>query len=382
MGRLSKLLLAGTLGFVALLASQRASAQSHSVTLNWTPAAPGMGLKGRPIAGYTPMRSTHSGGPYTALTQTLQATTRYIDTTVEAGQTYYYVVTATDTAGAVSAPSNEVMAVIPGGPISISNSFLPGATVGLPYSVELKVSGGTPPYRCTWDGLVAGIRAKSCSLDGTPKTPGSYTFKVTVVDATVPTRTASASFSGIASRLQSPTSFWPDAPKPAHLSGSDSSSVEIGMRFTPRVAGTVTAIRLYRAQDAEGPSIVTLWDASGSSLSMAKAPKGSGWVIARLAKPVPLKPGLVYTVSYHTSRYAWNQDFFTAPLASGPFTAPADAGVFSYGDSGAFPSRAYRSSNYWVDVVFMAGAAPAVRVSTTESSDVAPLGSSPRSSPH
>jgi fibronectin type 3 domain-containing protein len=43
----------------------------------------------------------------------LNATTSYPDTTVQAGQTYYYVATAVDGSGAESTYSNQVQAVIP-----------------------------------------------------------------------------------------------------------------------------------------------------------------------------------------------------------------------------------------------------------------------------
>jgi fibronectin type 3 domain-containing protein len=39
--------------------------------------------------------------------------TAYTDTTVQAGQTYYYVTTAVDSSGNESTYSNEVQAVVP-----------------------------------------------------------------------------------------------------------------------------------------------------------------------------------------------------------------------------------------------------------------------------
>ena len=78
----------------------------HSVGLTWNNNSSG-------IAGYNIYRAGVSGGPYSSLNTALDATTGYTDTTVAAGQTYYYVVTAVDGSGTESAYSNEAAATIP-----------------------------------------------------------------------------------------------------------------------------------------------------------------------------------------------------------------------------------------------------------------------------
>jgi hypothetical protein len=79
---------------------------SHSVTLNWTASA-------STVSGYNVYRSSVSGGPYTKLNSSLVTTTSYIDTTVQPGQTYYYVVTSVGSGGVESAFSTEVSATVP-----------------------------------------------------------------------------------------------------------------------------------------------------------------------------------------------------------------------------------------------------------------------------
>jgi hypothetical protein len=78
----------------------------HTVTLTWTADA-------SPVAGYNVYRSTVSGGPYTRINSALNAATNYVDNSVLSGQTYYYVTTAVNTAGAESAYSNQVTASVP-----------------------------------------------------------------------------------------------------------------------------------------------------------------------------------------------------------------------------------------------------------------------------
>ncbi len=79
---------------------------SHSVTLSWSPST-------SVVVGYNVYRGTQSGGPYTKLTSSPIPTSTYTDSTVQAGQTYFYVVTAVDSNNVESPPSNQVSATIP-----------------------------------------------------------------------------------------------------------------------------------------------------------------------------------------------------------------------------------------------------------------------------
>jgi len=79
----------------------------HSVALSWTAST------SNTVVGYKVYRGTQSGGPYTLITNTPVTGTTFTDTTVVAGQTYFYVVTAVDGGGNESVNSNEVSAVVP-----------------------------------------------------------------------------------------------------------------------------------------------------------------------------------------------------------------------------------------------------------------------------
>jgi hypothetical protein len=78
----------------------------HSVSLTWTAST-------STVVGYNVYRGSVSGGPYTLITSAPVAGTAYTDLTVQAGQTYFYVVTAVDASGNESVFSNEVSATIP-----------------------------------------------------------------------------------------------------------------------------------------------------------------------------------------------------------------------------------------------------------------------------
>jgi len=74
--------------------------------LTWNPST-------SPVAGYRIYRGSQSGGPYSLLNSGLEVQDTYLDLTVQAGASYYYVVTAVDSAGIESAFSNEAEAVVP-----------------------------------------------------------------------------------------------------------------------------------------------------------------------------------------------------------------------------------------------------------------------------
>jgi len=77
----------------------------HSATLTWSP--------GSALLGYNVYRGSVSGGPYTMINTSLNAPANYADFNVQAGQTYFYVVTSVDSGGVESLFSSEVRALIP-----------------------------------------------------------------------------------------------------------------------------------------------------------------------------------------------------------------------------------------------------------------------------
>jgi hypothetical protein len=79
----------------------------HSVLLSWNTS------QSSNLAYYNLYRGIVSGGPYPVVTPVGLATA-YTDSNVQAGETYYYVVTAVDVSGSESAYSNETSATLPG----------------------------------------------------------------------------------------------------------------------------------------------------------------------------------------------------------------------------------------------------------------------------
>jgi hypothetical protein len=80
-----------------------------------------------------------------------------------------------------------------------------------------------------------------------------------------------------------------------------------------------------------------------------------GWQTLLFAEPVAIQPGVTYTVSYHTNvgYYSLTVGGFAEPVTRGPLTVAAEGAVYRYGGGGEAPTTA-STSNYWVDVVFVA----------------------------
>jgi TolB protein len=83
------------------------AAPQHSVTLGWNTSTSG------DVAGYNVYRATSSTGSFTKLNAQLDAAPYDTDSSVQAGATYYYAVTAVSTTGTESTYSNQIQVVVP-----------------------------------------------------------------------------------------------------------------------------------------------------------------------------------------------------------------------------------------------------------------------------
>src|SRR6185437_3523534 len=105
---------------------------------------------------YTVKRGTISGGPYTSLPSVMAGKTILIDTGLSNGTTYYYIVTATNSAGE-SAASSEVNAQ-------------PGPQTGAPGN--LSAQPGNKVVSLTWN---AAVGANSYNIKQSTVSGGPYT---------------------------------------------------------------------------------------------------------------------------------------------------------------------------------------------------------------
>jgi hypothetical protein len=156
-------------------------------------------------------------------------------------------------------------------------------------------------------------------------------------------------------------SLWSETVTPAITAKPDRNAVELGVKFRSEVNGYITGIRFYKGSGNTGTHLGNLWTSTGQLLATATFTNetASGWQQVNFAQPVPITANTVYVASYHTSvgYYAINEGFFAnASIENPPLRFLRDGesggnGVYKYGITG-FPNQTYRSSNYWVDVVF------------------------------
>jgi hypothetical protein len=134
------------------------------------------------------------------------------------------------------------------------------------------------------------------------------------------------------------------------------------VKFRSDFNGLITGVRYYKSASNTGTHVGNLWSASGTLLATATFinESASGWQQVTFARAVAITAGTTYVASYHTSKghYADDADYFAKTgLDTGPLHALRDDvqgpnGVYAYGASSVFPVSGWRSSNYWVDVIF------------------------------
>ncbi|KUL40008.1 hypothetical protein ADL15_08140 [Actinoplanes awajinensis subsp. mycoplanecinus] len=162
-----------------------------------------------------------------------------------------------------------------------------------------------------------------------------------------------------------PCSVWATTAVPGTPADSDTSAVEVGMRFRADATGKVTGVRFYKGSGNTGTHVGHLWSATGTLLGTVSfsGESATGWQTATFATPVAVTANTTYVVSYYApvGRYAGDGGYFaTTGVDNGPLHALRDGadganGVYRYGTGGGFPDSTWNSANYWVDVVFTPG---------------------------
>ena len=102
------------------LTSNSSTGSTITISLTGTSTAPQVELSWNapssstdPIAGYNIYRSTGSSTSYQLLNSSVDTQTTYVDTTVQSGLNYDYIVESVDASGVVSVPSNTISVTTP-----------------------------------------------------------------------------------------------------------------------------------------------------------------------------------------------------------------------------------------------------------------------------
>jgi hypothetical protein len=140
---------------------------------------------------------------------------------------------------------------------------------------------------------------------------------------------------------------------PASPNWNDASAIEVGVKVTSDVAGSISAVRFYKGASNTGTHTGSLWSSTGTLLATGTfaGETTSGWQTLTFAAPVAITAGTTYVASYYTSVgfYSANLNAFTSGLDRAPLHVPATGAVYRYGSG--FPDSS-ANHNYWVDIVF------------------------------
>ena len=339
-----------------------ATAGNTTAAVSWTAPA----NNGSTITSYTitPFVGSEAKTP-TTISGSPPATNATV-TGLSNGTTYTFKVTATNAAGSgpASAASNAVT------PTAVTAPSAPTAVVASPATRQALVSwsepasnGGSAISGYTVTPFLAGVAqtpvevaagSNSTTIKGLAN-GSAYTFTVTAFNA-VGVGPASSPSAAITPQT---TIF--DFATPATIDAADAHSAVLGVKFSSEVAGNVTGIRFYKASTNTGTHIGSLWSASGTLLASLtfSGEAGSGWQQALFSSPVPINANTTYVASYLAPKghySATSSQFVSIGVTNPPVQALANPvsanGVYAYSATNAFPTSTFKSTNYWVDVLF------------------------------
>ncbi len=185
--------------------------------------------------------------------------------------------------------------------------------------------------------------------------------------------------------INCPCSIWGSGFTPTVTDSGDTSSVEVGVKFTSDVYGTINGIRFYKSAANTGTHVGNLWTSGGQLLASAtfSSETTSGWQSVSFSKPVPILPGTTYVASYFAPKgHTADDDYYLyenpQPASMGATVAdspPLHAvrstatnggdGIYTDSGSSTFPANADTGSNYWVDVSFTPQPAPGTASNVT-----------------
>ncbi len=206
----------------------------------------------------------------------------------------------------------------------------------------------------TSNGSVSGAASYDSTTRTATFTPTSplgagttYTASVTAADAAGNPISPARSWSFTTSLADPepgtcPCSLWTDSTAPTTMSDPDTTSIELGTRFSADTDGSVAGVRFYKAPDNTGVHPVSLWSDTGVRLATATptSESSTGWQTAAFATPVAVTAGTSYVVSYlaPNGRYSSLVNGLSTPRDRPPLHTLASAGRYAYGPGG-FPGE-------------------------------------------
>jgi hypothetical protein len=280
-------------------------------------------------------------------------------TPVQAGTFIFSVRLTSQTANGASVSVSQGYTITIAGPLlSITNTSLPGGTIGVLYSQALAATGGTAPYtwQVTTGSLPGGLSLQPATgnIYGTPTAVGSFSFQVKVTDSQQASATGSFAIRITAAPLAITTTSLPGATVGtsytailAAAGGTVPYTWSVASGALPGGLSISSAGVISGTPTATGTFSVTLkvTDSAQATATQAYSVTVAAAVVAlSITTPSPLpggEVGVAYTLTFAatggTTPYNWELSSGAIPagLALGGLTGsltgtPTTAGTFTF----------------------------------------------------
>ena len=278
----------------------------------------------------------------------------------------------------------------------------PTSSISSPSAGATMTSGGTVTISGTASdaggGVIAGVEVStdsgatwhpatgttSWSYAWTPGPTGTFNVMSRATDDSANMESPSTGVPVTVNPRPCPCTLFANATGPA--STSDTSSVELGVKFTADQGGYVNAIKFFKGSGNTGTHVASLWTSAGALLAQGTftGETSTGWQTYTFPTPVPVSANTVYVASYHapSGGYPATPGYFTQADDVWPLHAPGGSnGVFAYAPGSTFPNQTFNATNYWVDVVYNSNFVDTVAPGVTSSSPAPGATNAPFSSP-
>jgi hypothetical protein len=246
-----------------------------------------------------------------------------------------------------------------------------GNALSNPFVVQVKDASGNPQSGATVDFTVTAGGGSVSAASVTTGSNGQATTVLTLGTAppgtVVPiTNTVTATVAGIGSVTFTATANPPGGivyqkvftnQSPSSADNSDNTTYELGMSFRASKAGQIVAIRYWKSPSETGTHVGKIWSSSGALLTNVTFinETASGWQQQALETPLSIEANTTYVVSVNVNAYyPITYDELASSIVNGDLSSVAGNNGL-WGAINTFPTGSFRNSNYYRDIVYVAG---------------------------
>jgi hypothetical protein len=137
--------------------------------------------------------------------------------------------------------------------------------------------------------------------------------------------------------------------------------IEFGTKFRSSTPGLIRGVKYYKVSGVLGPHTGELYSSTGTRLASIAFTNetASGWQTAFFATPITINAATTYVACVYSANgyYTGTTSMLTTAITNAPLTLLADGtdgvnGKYSYANVPIYPASNFKSTFYWVDVVY------------------------------